>query len=117
MAEILATQTDPSNLTSGPSNAVQFSVLPLPPVLRFAPSLAHPTRDARVYLPAVVAAVQDLAGEIIAVHRIYLDPASIAEGRVRKTSRSDNDRNPLIIRGSLTATCIRNPAMKIHAPK
>lgn len=60
----------------------------LPPTLRFHPSLAHGQRDDRRHLPGVVAAVQDLAGHIVAVHRIYLDPASIRAGAAAKTQRS-----------------------------
>ncbi|MBY6265549.1 hypothetical protein EI613_27045 [Azospirillum sp. 412522] len=46
--------------------------LPLPPTLRFAPALWHAT--ARREFPALVAAMQDGAGTITAVQRIYLTP-------------------------------------------
>ena len=65
-------------------------VIDLPPTLRFHASLTHGPKDNRRQLPGVVAAVQDLSGQVIAVHRIYLDPASIGRGAVTKTTLSPN---------------------------
>jgi putative DNA primase/helicase len=47
--------------------------LPLPPTLRFHPSLSHPESDRR--WPAMVAVVQDVTGRFLGIHRSYLDPA------------------------------------------
>jgi len=50
------------------SRGITMSV---PPVLRFAPSLKHPSR---VFLPAMVAAVQNFEGRVVAIHRTFLQP-------------------------------------------
>jgi DNA primase len=60
--------------------------LPLPPSLRYEPRCLHGPKRHGVYLPAVICGVQDLAGHVIAVHRIYLDPATLA-AVPRKTAR------------------------------
>ena len=54
--------------------------LPLPPSLRWNPALIHGPKDNRRVLPGIVAGVQNLTGQVIAVHRIYLDPASFRTG-------------------------------------
>jgi putative DNA primase/helicase len=43
--------------------------IPVPPSLRFHPQLKHPSR---IYLPAMVAAVQAPDGRIVAIHRTFL---------------------------------------------
>jgi putative DNA primase/helicase len=43
---------------------------PLPPSLRYAPRCRHPSG---IYLPAMVARVEGLDGDLIAVHRTYLE--------------------------------------------
>jgi hypothetical protein len=45
--------------------------IPIPPSLRWAPRCWH--RDARAWLPAIVARVDGLDGKLIGVHRTYLD--------------------------------------------
>jgi putative DNA primase/helicase len=45
--------------------------IPLPPSLRWAPRCPHPSG---VYLSAMVARIVDSAGELIGVHRTYLQP-------------------------------------------
>jgi hypothetical protein len=45
--------------------------MPVPPSLRWAPRCWH--REARAWLPAIVARVDGLDGELIGVHRTYLD--------------------------------------------
>lgn len=47
------------------------------PSLRYAPSLRHPSGT---YLPAMVARIENIAGELVGIHRTYLRP----DGR-RKT--------------------------------
>ena len=47
--------------------------LPLPPTLRYHPSLSHPESDRR--WPAMVAVVQDVTGRFLGIHRTFLDPA------------------------------------------
>ncbi len=49
----------------------------LPPTLRFHPRVLHGPKARDLWLPAVICAVQDLAGGVTAVHRIYLDPATL----------------------------------------
>jgi hypothetical protein len=44
-------------------------IIPLPPSLRWAPSLRHPSG---IYLPAMVARVENVDGQLIAVHRTFL---------------------------------------------
>ncbi len=58
--------------------------IPLPPTLRYNSAVALGTRETRIWLPAVVAAVKGPEGKIDAVHRIFLDPGSIAAGKPRK---------------------------------
>jgi DNA primase len=58
----------------------------LPPTLRYHARVALGPRFARVWLPAVVAAVKGWDGKIDAVHRIFLDPGSVAAGRPRKAA-------------------------------
>lgn len=60
--------------------------LTLPPSLRYEARCLHGPKRHGLYLPAVICGVQDLAGQVIAVHRIYLDPATTAT-TPRKTSR------------------------------
>lgn len=56
--------------------------IPLPPTLGYDPECLHPTG---VRLPAVICAVQDVTGRVVAVHRLFLDPASLLK-TPRKTS-------------------------------
>ncbi len=62
----------PDNL-AGAYLSTRLPAVPLPldlwPVLRFLPDASHPSR---VRLPAMVAAVRDVAGNLTAVHRTYL---------------------------------------------
>lgn len=60
----------------------------LPPTLRYHPSLVYGPKEDRVRLPGIVAAVQrvGIVG-VPAVHRIFLDPATINSPAPRKTSR------------------------------
>lgn len=60
--------------------------LTLPPSLRYEARCLHGPKRHGVFLPAVICGVQDIAGQVIAVHRIYLDPATLA-GTPRKTGR------------------------------
>lgn len=54
--------------------------IPSPPTLRFARNLWHaPSREP---LPAMVAAVQNLAGEIIGIHRTFLAPGGVEKATV-----------------------------------
>lgn len=67
--------------------------IPVPPSLRFHPSVCHPS-DA--YLPAIIAAVQVATGAIVAVHRTYLardgsrkanvEPSKAALGPIRSAA-------------------------------
>lgn len=59
--------------------------LPLPPTIAWAPSCPHGPREDRRWMPAVLLAVQDPAGLVGAVHRIYLDADSVLAGRPVKT--------------------------------
>jgi putative DNA primase/helicase len=45
--------------------------LSIPASIRFHPRLKHPTG---AYLPAMVAAIEDIGGRIVGVHRTYLKP-------------------------------------------
>lgn len=56
-------------------------MIALPSTLRFHPRVIFGADENRSSLPAVVAAVQDPAGGIAGVLRIFLDPASIRAGR------------------------------------
>jgi len=53
--------------------------IPLPPSLRWAPSLRHPSG---IYLPAMVARVENVDGELIAVHRTFLLPDGSGKAKV-----------------------------------
>jgi DNA primase len=60
--------------------------IPLPLTLLWNPALHHEDiRGIKRVLPGIVALVEDLAGDVIAIHRIYLDPASFARPIVTKT--------------------------------
>jgi len=51
--------------------------LDLPPTLRFLDRCLRGTREEGEFLPAVICAVKDSAERLVAVHRLYLDPASL----------------------------------------
>jgi putative DNA primase/helicase len=67
----------PDNL-AGAYLATRLPGVSLPPdlwpVLRFLPDASHPSR---VRLPAMVAAVRDVAGNLTAIHRTFLAPPGI----------------------------------------
>jgi putative DNA primase/helicase len=52
---------------------------PIPPSIRFHPSLKHPSAG---YLPAMVAGVQAMDGQIMAIHRTYLRPDGTGKANV-----------------------------------
>jgi hypothetical protein len=53
--------------------------LAIPASIRFHPRLKHPSG---VWLPAMVAAVEDLRGEIVAIHRTFLKPEGTGKAEV-----------------------------------
>lgn len=54
----------------------------VPEVLRFAPALTYSENGTRQKLPAMLAPVVDVAGELVSVHRIYLDPGGSGKANV-----------------------------------
>jgi putative DNA primase/helicase len=59
----------------------RITVVP-PPTLRYAPALRHPSG---VYLPAMVAAIVNVAGELTGVHRTYLRADGTGKADVEPT--------------------------------
>jgi phage/plasmid primase-like uncharacterized protein len=60
---------------------VDYSVgLTIPSVIRFHPCLKHPSG---VRLPAMVAAINDLNGEIVGIHRTFLKPDGTGKAAVK----------------------------------
>ena len=62
--------------------------IPLPRALRFHPELLHGAKCEGVRLPGLVAGVQNAQGRIVAIHRIFLDPATCHGEAPRKTRRA-----------------------------
>lgn len=54
--------------------------LAIPPSIRFHPRLWH---ESGIYLPAMVAAIEDLDGRIVGVHRTYLKPDGTGKAEVK----------------------------------
>jgi hypothetical protein len=54
--------------------------LAIPPSIRFHPGLWH---ESSIYLPAMVAAIEDLDGRIVGVHRTYLKPDGTGKAEVK----------------------------------
>ena len=61
--------------------------IPLPRSLRFHPELLHGAKSEGVRLPGLVAGVQNAEGRIVAIHRIFLDPATCHGETPQKTRR------------------------------
>lgn len=55
--------------------------IPVPPSLRFHPSLKHPCG---LYLPCMLAGVQTLEGRIVAVHRTFLESDGTGKANVER---------------------------------
>jgi hypothetical protein len=55
--------------------------MPAPSSLRWVPRLRHPSG---IYLPAMLAAIVDVAGELIGVHRTYLRPDGSGKAGVQR---------------------------------
>jgi DNA primase len=83
--------------------------LPLPLTLRWNPRVIHPSSNLKarpqvvVELPAVIAAIAAPDRRIVAVHRIFLDPASLRDRRPHKT-RLQPDKALL---GAVSAGAVR----------
>lgn len=58
----------------------------LPPCLRFHPELAH-RRDAPATFPALIAAVTDDAGELVAIQRTFLKPDGLGKAPIDSPKR------------------------------
>jgi putative DNA primase/helicase len=56
-----------------------ITAAPLPPSLRGAPRCRHPSG---IYLPAMVARVDNIDGELIGVHRTYLRPDGLGKAHI-----------------------------------
>jgi hypothetical protein len=54
-------------------------ITPPPPSLRWAPACPHPSG---IYLPAMVARVDNIDGEVIGVHRTYLSPNGLVKAGI-----------------------------------
>lgn len=71
-----------------------------PPVLRFSPRTYCRTGDSEIFLPAMVARVDSPEGNLVSVHRTYLDPTGVGKAAIDEPKRLMPSTSPGVTRGA-----------------